>query len=363
MPETTPLADKLRRQIAENGPLPLEHYMQACLGDPEHGYYVTHDPLGARGDFTTAPEISQIFGELIGLWCTQVWHTMGAPSPFHLIELGPGRGTLMVDALRAATIVPAFLEATSLHLVETSPVLREKQKKKLSSQTPEWHDAMANVPEGASLIIANEFLDALPVRQYQQKKRKWYERCVDIKGGAFVSCLSETALDDEAIIPQILRQQAREDDIAEVRPAVVDLLSAFTGRTETAPLAALFIDYGHIHSAAGDSFQAVKAHDFADPLIAPGEHDLTAHVDFADLAEKAHAKGLEARGPLSQRTFLLSLGLAQRCEQLMKNADGMQRKVIEAGAARLVDPDGMGSLFKVLAITSPDLPPTPALGE
>ena len=358
-PVKTPLGERLRSRIAREGPLSVADYMQVCLTDPVHGYYATRDPLGTQGDFITAPEISQIFGELIGLWCVEVWRSMDAPSPFHLIELGPGRGTLMTDALRAAALVPAFGAAARLQLVETSPVLRAAQADRLAAHEPAWHESLADVPAGASIVIANEFLDALPVRQFVKGRRGWAERCVTVDGDGFAFCATPEPLGDNAVIPAPIRVEATVGDIAEIRPAAGDVVRELAERRAAGPLAALIIDYGHRHSAPGDTLQAVSGHGFADPLGQPGAHDLTAHVDFAALGQAAREAGLDAHGPLEQGAFLLALGLAERCERLMKEADTEQARAVESGARRLVDPEAMGTLFKVMALTSPGLATPP----
>ncbi|GAB4240100.1 MAG: SAM-dependent methyltransferase [Methyloligellaceae bacterium] len=359
--EETPLAAKLRRRMAQQGPMSVAEYMEACLADPDHGYYLTRDPLGACGDFITAPEISQIFGELIGLWCAEAWRLIGTPSTFHLAEAGPGRGTLMADALRAARLVPEFLDALQLHLIETSPVLREEQKRRLGSFAPRWHERIDALPPGPLILIGNEFLDCLPVRQFQLRDGAWYERCVTATHDGFAFTLASTPLDDVSLIPEPVRRQARPGDLAEVRPALKSLLADLARRAEAAPLIALFIDYGHLRSAPGESLQAVGRHAFADPLAQPGNLDLTAHVDFAALAEEAREVGLCTHGPLSQFAFLMALGLAQRCSQLLKTAGAHQREEISTAAARLADPQGMGGLFKVIAVTGRDVPPLPAI--
>lgn len=334
--------------------------MEACLGDSDHGYYRTRDPLGARGDFITAPEISQIFGELIGLWCAEVWRAMGAPGLLHLVEWGPGRGTLMADAMRAAAIVPEFARAVRLHLVETSPVLRKAQQERLAGFAPQWHEAPGDVPSGAAIVIANEFLDALPIRQFVHRAGNWRERCVDAgRQGGFVFCETDKPCADLHLIPFETAKAANEGAIAEVRPAVEALVEGLASRAAAHPLAALVIDYGHVRSGPGDTFQAVAGHGYADPLDSPGEHDLTAHVDFHQLAGLAAAAGLEVHGPLSQREFLLELGLAQRCKQLMKDADQAKARAIESSADRLVDQGQMGALFKVLALTGNTVPAPP----
>jgi SAM-dependent MidA family methyltransferase len=357
------LRSRLKRRIDAEGPLSIAHYMDACLCDPDYGYYTTRDPFGASGDFITAPEISQIFGELIGLWCVMTWRAMGKPDPVHLIELGPGRGTLMADALRAAKIDPEFEEAVQLHLVEMSPVLRQQQKKCLekTKKSPHWHTELSSVPDGPALIIANEFLDALPIRQFQKRDGDWFERCVGVsQTGALEFRLSPACIDADALIPDGPRKKAEDGDIAEIRPAAQSLIKTIASRGHDHALAALFIDYGHRASALGDTFQAVRAHEFTDPLAAPGEADITSHVDFEYLAAAAEDNGLSVHGPLSQAQFLSGLGLKERCQQLVKHARSpRQAEEISQGARRLVDAEQMGELFQVIAFTGEDIAPPP----
>ncbi len=360
------LLEALKHRIAREGPLTIAQYMDACLGDPEHGYYATHDPFGSGGDFTTAPEISQIFGELIGLWCAFVWQQMGAPAPFGLIELGPGRGTLMADALRAGAGVDGFIEAAQLHLVETSPVLKRMQGERLegSGKTPHWHKRLDEVPGGPVILIANEFLDALPVCHFERREGKWFERCVGVSAeGGLEYCSAAEPLEDAGILPRTLRDTAQDGDMAEIRPETGVIVETLAARAKTSPTAALFIDYGHEASAPGETLQAVKNHDYADPLTRPGETDLTAHVDFAQLGHDARENGLQVHGPLPQGGFLLALGLEERWDRLMGDADNETAETISSGARRLVDPAQMGELFKVMALTSEHLTPPPFAGD
>ncbi len=363
----TPLDEKLKRRIARSGPLGVAEYMEICLADPEYGYYRTRDPLGARGDFITAPEISQIFGELIGLWCAEVWRGMGEPGPFQLIELGPGRGTLMADALRAAKAVPDFVQQARLHLVETSPVLRQEQAERLAEHAPQWHDTFTAVPPGPSIVIANEFLDALPVRQFVRRGGGWRERLIAPGGdGALAFVESPGPPDGDPRIPLDIATGAQPGDIAEIRPAANALAAEFGRRAADHPLAVLIVDYGHVQSAPGDTLQAMSAHGYTDPLERPGDQDLTAHVDFAEFARRAEESGLRTHGPLEQGQFLLALGLAHRADRLMKGAGKEQAALIETAARRLADPAQMGALFKVLAATDtngPAPPPFPATSQ
>ena len=299
---TDSLIDKIREQVEATGPLGVDAYMVLCLTDPDFGYYVTRDPLGKPGDFITAPEISQMFGEVIGAWCAHMWVELGRPGEFALVEAGPGRGTLMQDILRTASQVPGFDEAVQGVLVEASPVLRDQQKSKFEGRIAkiEWHDDLSFLPEMPTILIANEFIDALPIRQFLRQPAGWQERDVTIgKDGR----LAWTILDGpnlEALIPPALRQ-VDYGQIVETAPER-DGIAATIGRHLTRHSgAALIIDYGYQGPMPGDSFQAIKAHDFADPLVDPGDADLTAHVDFSTLAKAAGAAGAPILGAYPPR--------------------------------------------------------------
>jgi NADH dehydrogenase [ubiquinone] 1 alpha subcomplex assembly factor 7 len=360
-----PLANLLREQIAREGPVSVHDYMEACLTDRSLGYYTAHQPIGSAGDFITAPEISQVFGELIGLWVIAVWQAMGAPSHVTVAELGPGRGTLMADALRAWRTVPEFCAKLTVALVETSPALKTSQREMLRDcAVPlQWYPAFDDVPRGPLILIANEFLDALPVRQFVRQGGGWCERTVALDDkGRFVFA-SGSPVQYDALPSRLRKIEARDGMIVEVRPAAAKLIEAFAQRSQDAPFAALISDYGPAESGAGDTLQAVYRHRFADPLAAPGETDLTAHVDFAALKETAHDVGLDAFGPMPQGAFLLKLGLASRCDRLLRNATPDQKDTIRSAVARLVDPRQMGTLFKMLALQSSGLAPPPPFGD
>jgi NADH dehydrogenase [ubiquinone] 1 alpha subcomplex assembly factor 7 len=361
----TPLAAVLGERIARDGPISVHDYMEACLADRGAGYYLTRQPIGKDGDFVTAPEISQMFGELIGVWAAAIWQSMGEPGAVTVAELGPGRGTLMADALRAWRSVPKFLDSMSIALVETSPLLRAAQKETLrASPAPlSWCERIEDVPHGPLILIANEFIDALPVRQMVRQGGVWHERRVTIgDSGAFVFCTGE-AIDNGALPSSLRRADAADGAIVETRPAVASLLSALAARAKDAPVAALIADYGHQRSGLGETLQAVHRHRFADPLALPGEADVTAHVDFAALKETATGLGLATFGPMPQGEFLLRLGLAARCDSLLRNATDAQRVAVLSGAARLADPRQMGLLFKVLVLQSSGLAPPPPFGD
>jgi len=351
----TPLGKKLTALIAANGPLGIADYMAHCLADPEYGYYATRDPLGRAGDFITAPEISQMFGELIGAWLVHAWRAAGAPAPAILAEAGPGRGTLMADILRTAGTDPAFLSAVSLHLVETSPALRQKQKAALAGVKPpvSWHERIEDVPEAPLFFIANEFFDALPIRQYIRTGDGWRERVVGLDDAGNLAFGPGPSGFDRPIA------DAPEGAIIEICPAAEAIMGVIAGRIAAFGGAALIVDYGYGKAAFGDTLQAVKNHAFADPLAEPGEADLTAHVDFAALARSAQKAGAAVHGPMDQGAFLLAMGLLERAGRLGAGKDAQTRNAIAKAVERLAGRDAMGTLFKVLAVTPAglDLPP------
>ena len=354
----TTLAKLLARRIALSGPISVAEFMAEALGHPVHGYYQRRDPFGSAGDFITAPEVSQMFGEMIGLWCVEVWHAMGSPSPCQLVELGPGRGTLMADALRAARIRPAFGQAARLHLVETSAHLRETQAAVLAPYRPAWHSAFGEVPPGPLLLIANEFFDAMPVHQFFLGPEGWYERVVSVDGDrlAFASALPGPSF-------TLLSERQRGGPAAEVSPAALALAGDLARRLASHGGAALIIDYGSSQSLPGESLQAVRQHQPVDPLAEPGAADLSAHVDFAGLIRAAQAAGAAAHGPLPQGEFLLRLGLEARAASLRARATPAQVREIDAARRRLLDAREMGALFKAVALTAPSLPTPPGFAE
>jgi NADH dehydrogenase [ubiquinone] 1 alpha subcomplex assembly factor 7 len=351
------LEAELRALIESEGPLPISRYMSLCLGHPVYGYYVTRDPLGAAGDFITAPEVSQMFGELLGIWCAEMWRAMDGPHPVRLVEFGPGRGTLMADLLRAANVVPEFRAAIDLHLVETSPKLAELQRNALASTAAQWHRDLRTLPDGPLIAVANEFVDALPIDQFVKADDGWHERKVGIRNDKL-----EFAL-EPAAIPVGDAQSAGDSRVEagavfERRdPAIIRELA---GRIADHGGAALIVDYGHVRSGFGDTLQAVRAHRVADPLEDPGEADLTAHVDFEELAATAMRAGVHALGPVTQGDFLRLLGIELRAENLKRSNDASVANMVDEAVARLTGPSpGMGELFKVLALTHPALPAPP----
>lgn len=351
----TPLARVIAEQIETTGPMPVARFMELALNHPTLGYYRTRDPLGAAGDFITAPETSQMFGEMIGLWSAVAWEALGAPTPFTLAELGAGYGTLMADALRAGRTKPGFVEAARLHLVETSPRLRARQEETLGGFDPVFHDDVAGLPDGPLIVLANEFFDALPVRQLVATEGGWAERCIDRQpggDGGFTFTMGDQA--PVADLPPSAAPGATPGTIVEVSPAAQAVASELGGRCARAPGAVLIIDYGHAAVAAGETLQAVRGHRFADPLSDPGTADLTAHVDFGALGRCARDAGATVFGPIGQGRFLLSLGIAARAKRLMAAASAQQADDIEAALQRLLAPSEMGNLFKVMALASPD---------
>ena len=342
------LAERLRRRIRAFGPITLADYMAAALTDAEEGYYRRKDPLGAAGDFVTAPEVSQMFGELIGAWSAVSWEQMGRPDPVRLVELGPGRGTLMADALRATSRVSGFHRALRLHLVEVGERLMERQRVALSQWQPTWHAELADVPSGPSIVLANEFLDTLPIRQLVRGGKGWEERLVGLDGDDLAYVFGPTAL--TPLLPPSLEDSlpGTTVEISPARIAVVDLIAR---RLLSQGGVALLIDYGAPESRAGGTFQAIRSHKSWPPLVEPGTADITSHVDFGEVARAARLAGAAVHGPIGQGDFLERLGIRPRAERLSERDAG-----VAAALGRLIDLDEMGTLFQAIAIAHPDLP-------
>ena len=337
----TQLLDLIVQRIRATGPISLADYMQICLLHPEHGYYSTRDPFGQAGDFTTAPEISQIFGEICGLALAQAWLDQGSPTPFTLAEPGPGRGTLMADILRVIRNVPGMIEAAQVALIEASPHLRQVQRDRLSDVV--HLDDVSGLSEQALFLIANEFFDALPIRQFQRVQDGWAERMVGISGDGLTMGLAP---------PIPLPRQGNEGDVIEDCPAAQGIVQEIAGRIARHGGAAIFIDYGG-WNGVGDTFQALRNHAFDDPLAHPGEADLTAHVDFAPLAAAAIRAGVSASQPRYQGDWLLALGAAERARRLAEAGDSSAQVALH----RLTDAAEMGHLFKAMAIWPTNAPP------
>jgi NADH dehydrogenase [ubiquinone] 1 alpha subcomplex assembly factor 7 len=336
----TALARKLVARIQASGPISIADYMHACLNDPDHGYYRSRPAIGRAGDFITAPEISQVFGELIGLWCAVVWQQMGAPAEVNLIELGAGRGTLLADALRAARAVPRFHSAVKIHIVDSNPVLVGQQKAALAGcgRPIEWHASLDALPsDAASIWIGNEFLDTIPVEQWVAAG----------DGRTSVRLIGVDATGQLAFLESEARVVRETQDLSA-------LAAALALRAEM-PLAALFVDYGYSAAASVDTLQAVRAHKFEHVLASPGEADLSAHVDFTAFAA---ATALARDGPTTQAEFLGRLGIMERASKLM-SANPARANMLEMGVARLMQPAGMGTRFLALGVRSPQLGPLP----
>ncbi len=349
------LVATLARRIRREGPLSIAAFMAIALHDPEAGYYARHDPLGGAGDFITAPEISQVFGELIGLWCADLWRHLGEPDPVILAELGPGSGALLEDFLRAAAILPEFRRALDPYLVEASPVLRARQQRRLGSVAAHFIASIDALPPGPLLLVANEFLDALPIRQLVRGQVEWAERLVALDEGdrlVFADGPGNPAL--SLLVPPALRARP-SGTLVEICPAAAALAASLGARLVRAPGAAFFVDYGYFPSEPGATLAALSRHGAALVLDDPGSADLSAHVDFAAFAAAARAAGAAVYGPVPQGRFLAALGAEARLAALSAGATEAQRALLESGLERLIDPAQMGNLFKVLALTSPGL--------
>jgi NADH dehydrogenase [ubiquinone] 1 alpha subcomplex assembly factor 7 len=339
----TKLKQIIAAMIEAEGPMPLDRYMALCLGHPQFGYYMTRDPFGASGDFTTAPEISQVFGELIGVWLLNSWAALGSPKKFALVELGPGRGTLMADILRTVKAVPEFAKGAEVHLVETSPVLRALQRERLGNVM--WHDTVASLPEMPCFIIANEFFDALPIQQFENRAGRWFQRCIGYGDGKLKMGLvpSPPMAGDEGL-----------HEISPVSKAVAEDLGAHLAKHGGM---ALIVDYGHLKTAVGDTLQAMRKHEFVSVLDAPGQADITAHVDFDALAKSFISGGADLLPMLTQGQFLKAMGLDLRTEKLATQLAGQPAEDFIAASRRLADADQMGNLFKVMAVAQKNRQP------
>lgn len=349
----TSLAEILAERIAKGGPITVADFMAEALGHPDLGYYTTREPFGLEGDFTTAPEVSQMFGELLGLWCVLVWQMMGAPERVIVAELGPGRGTLINDLLRAAAGVPAFLKAADIWLVETSPRLQARQRQTLRGRDVHWCERFDQLPDGPLLLVANELFDALPVRQFEKCAGDWVERMVGLGEAGFEFVAGPATLPD--LPTEVL--DAKDGAVAEICEPARALAAAIGKRLNRQPGMALIVDYGHARSACGDTLQAVRRHRFHPVLEQPGLADITAHVDFQSLA--AAAVPARAWGPVPQGDLLRQLGIETRAQLLAQAGGDKVAAEIMGQMRRLIDPNEMGTLFKALALASPVLAAPP----
>ncbi len=361
---TRSLADKLKDRIREAGPISVAEYMTICLLDPVRGYYPTRDPLGAEGDFITAPEISQMFGEVLGLWCVQSWIDLGRPDVLHLIEYGPGRGIMMSDMLRAASLDAGFKSAVNVSLIEASAALEAVQGRTLGTAgvPVQWVKKLEDVPDGPSLIIGNEFLDCLPIQQLIctdpfAGKDGWTERRVGLDEEDRL-CFIKIDVPAAAVLTEKLplgAREARTDDLLETCPSAAQIIDSLAQRFHQAPGRALFIDYGPDETEFGDTLQALKRHEKVGVFSDPGNTDLTARVDFAALSESAAAGDLTASAAVPQREFLSKLGLEMRAVALIR-AKPEAKPVISRQLHRLTDDGEMGQLFKAICLSSNGLP-------
>ncbi|WP_120498835.1 class I SAM-dependent methyltransferase [Kiloniella sp. EL199] len=359
-PKKGSLFESFRRRIKLEGAISVADYMADVLIAPTHGYYISNEPFGVSGDFITSPEISQMFGELIGFWCADTWNNMGGPTEIHLVEMGPGRGTLMSDLMRAAAMVPGLHSAVKIHLIEVSPKLRKKQKEALSEYDVSWYDDLTDLPQGPCIFIANEFFDALPIRQFERSPKGWCERLITLDEDEtdLVFTLSSPSKAIETIIPLEL-VDSHEGAVVELSSIAANVSAQISHHINNYGGAALFVDYGWATPTAKPSLQAIRSHKKHPVLQEPGTADISAFVDFPTLKKSAQANGVTVYGTITQGDFLRSLGIEQRAEMLRRNAD--QKQVIDIAAAehRLTDPSQMGNLFKVMALTKSDQP-TPA---
>lgn len=358
----TPLYRRIAAQIEATGPISVAEYMALCLFDPDHGYYTTREPFGADGDFVTAPEISQMFGELVAVWLVTAWRSIGAPLPVTVAEVGPGRGTLMRDIVRAVRrIAPDWQDGAAFALVEASPRLAAIQRLTLKNAgvSLSWHDDLDTLPDTPLLIVGNELLDALPFRQFAFQDGVWSERAIGLEEDGKLRFVLKPGAFDLSLLPSA--QPVEEGSVFEISPARSAFMQRVCERLAEHGGAGIFFDYGHLCTGFGDTFQAVRRHVYEDVLQNPGEADLTSHVDFAVLDRIARACGL-ATSTATQGDFLFGMGIIERAGRLGATEGAEQREAIRAAVERLVGPDMMGTLFKVLMIAprgTGTLPPAP----
>jgi SAM-dependent MidA family methyltransferase len=356
---TTALGEKIKAIIRANGPISVTDYFSLCLADPEHGYYRTREPFGRAGDFVTAPEVSQLFGEMIGVFMVHAWQRHGTPTNVRLVEIGPGRGTMMSDMLRVLQrLAPPLYETMGVHLVETSERLRDIQQETLASHGDRisWHADFDAVPPGFTLLAANELFDAIPIRQFVRTATGFRERMVALDIEEELTFAAGVAGIDPAFLPQT-QQKLPLGAIFEIAPARQAVMSAICDRLAAQGGTAVIIDYGHMTTGYGETLQAVRMHEYDPPLAHPGEADLTSHVDFQQLAETAQAAGIHINGCVHQGDFLVGLGLLERAAALGRDQSSIVQQAIQIAVDRLAGAgEGrMGELFKVLAVSNPGI--------
>jgi SAM-dependent MidA family methyltransferase len=357
MAQSTPLGEKIKALIRASGPISVTDYFALCLADPQYGYYKTREPFGTSGDFITAPEVSQMFGEIIGIFMVQAWQTHERPDSVRLAEIGPGRGTMMADMLRViARTAPDLYAGLTIHLVETSPRLREMQAKTLAQHEGRisWHDSFDELPDGFTLLAANELFDAIPLRQFVKTETGFRERLVGLDAEDNLTFTVGAAPLDKALLPDDARARPY-GTVFEISPARQSVMMTICERLKSFGGTALIIDYGHLVSGFGDTLQAVRMHEFDPPLAHPGEADLTSHVDFEHLVRTAAAAGVHINGMAHQGEFLVSLGLRERAAALGRDkSPAIQQDIMNAVARLAGEGEGcMGELFKVLAVSFP----------
>ncbi|MBZ9678446.1 class I SAM-dependent methyltransferase [Mesorhizobium sp. ES1-1] len=347
----THLKTRIVGLIEALGPIPINEYMALCLFDPEHGYYTTREPFGTAGDFITAPEISQMFGELVGVWIYQAWLAAGRPMPVTVAEIGPGRGTLMKDMLRTLSrLDPGLANGAAFAMIETSPRLAEIQRQTLAA-TPfavGLHETIDTLPPQPLFLVGNELFDAVPIRQFIRAGAGWRERMVGLDDTRELRFFAGAGSIDPTLLP-VDAAEAPQGAVVEVAPARAALMAAIAQRIESHGGAGLFLDYGHLQPGIGDTLQALRRHGHEDVLANPGEADVTAHVDFAGLAAIVRAHGLDAHLS-TQGDFLLGMGILERAGRLGADADQATRERLAGEVERLAGPQAMGELFKVLAV-------------
>lgn len=351
----TTLESLVRAHIAQHGPMPFQQFMEWCMRHPEHGYYITRDPLGQTGDFTTSPEVSQMFGEMVALWCYDVWVKMGEPAAFVLLECGPGRGTLMDDVLRTCKVMPAFLQAARIFMLEKSPVLQKKQAEKLNAYPVSWVDDLAGLPPLPVILFANELFDTFAIRRFTKTRAGWREMAITVENGALAYTQLPANSADKALFADKVYTKAETGAYAEFCPDGAQWMHRLAPLLAQHNGAALMIDYGYEGPMAADTVQAIRRQEKADILGNPGDADITAYVDFSVFCNIAKAAGLTAHPLRAQRDFLLFCGILQRANLLKQRASIDQQKQIDRDLNRLTSGEEMGMIFKAFCITHPSI--------